>query len=145
MIKTKVVKLENNKVLVFIGAFLFGMSIVLIILSMFFVKQFDANAEQNTYFETFLGWLGATIIGGGLALKNYMNSSQGMGYGMGGEEVGDSTVSFVTGLSFALYALLATWLYIINVNMASLVICLISSACSFIGLIMVSYFSMQSD
>ena len=137
--------MENNKVLVFIGAFLFGISIVLIILAMFFVKQFDPNALSNTELETFLGWIGATIIGGGLALKNYMNSSSGMGYGMGGEEVGDSTVSFVTGVSFALYALLATWLYIINVNMASLLICLLSSACSFIGLIMVSYFSTQGE
>ena len=137
--------MENNKVLVFIGAFLFGFSIALIILSMLFVRQLDPNSQQRNYFETFLGWLGATVIGGGLALKNYMDSSSGMGYGMGGEEVGDSTASFVTGVSFALYALLATWLYIINVNMTALIICLLSSACSFVGLIMVSYFSTQAN
>ena len=134
--------MENNKFLVFVGSFLFGFSIIVIILAMFFVKELDSSIKYD-YIEVFLGWIGATIIASGIALKNYMNTSGGMGYSS--ESAGDSAVSFTTGLSFALYALLATWLWIINVPYLVLLLCLSSSALSFIGLIMVSYFSTASN
>ena len=136
--------MENNRLLVFIGSFFFGFSIVLIILAMFFMKELDSTITKD-YLEVILGWIGATIIGGGIALKYYMDSSNGAGMGYGGEDTGDSAVSFVTGVSFALYALLATWLWIIAVPYSVLALCLISSGFSFIGLIMISYFSMQSQ
>ena len=135
--------MENSRVMVCIGAFLFGFSIVLIIVAMFFTKELEAGITAD-YPETILGWIGATVIGGIIAMKNYMNSSGG-GYGMGGQEEGDSIVSFVVGLSLALYALLGTWLYIINVGTYALAICLLSSACAFLGLIAVSYFSSQAN
>ena len=140
--------MENNRVMVFIGSFLFGMSVVLIILAMFFVKQIDTSIPKNSrdYLEVILGWVGATIIGGGIALKHYMDVSGGGGfssYGGGNDDAGDSAVAFVTGLSLALYALLATWLWIIGVPNSVFALCLLSSACSFLGLIIVSYFSGQ--
>ena len=134
----------ENKVLVFIGSFLFGFSIILIILAMFFMKQFDSANVHRDYLESYLGWIGATIIGGGLALKNYNDASGGAGLNYGGDDSGDSAVWFITGLSFALYGLLATCLYILAVPDSVLFICLVSSAFSFIGLIMVSYFSTQA-
>lgn len=136
--------MENNRVMIFIGSFLFGFSIILIILATMFVKQIDATANKENYFEAFIGWLGATVIGGAIALKNYVNASGGMGYAGGDQEVGDSIVSFVLGLSIALYALLGAWLYIVNVSTTVIVICMVSSALSYIGLIMVSYFAMQN-
>lgn len=130
--------------MVFLGAFLFGFSIVLIIVAMFFTKELEQGITVD-YPETILGWIGASLIGGIIALKNYMNSSGG-GYGMGGyEDSGDSIISFVVGVSIALYALLATWLYIINVGTYALVICLASSACAFLGLVAISYFSTQTN
>lgn len=110
---------------------------------MFFVNEIDTTVKGD-YLEVILGWIGATIIASGIALKNYMNSSGGMGYG-GTEAVGDSAVSLVTGISIALYALLATWLWIINVPYTVLILCLVSSAFSFLGLIIVSYFATQSE
>ncbi len=136
--------MENNKILVFIGAFLFGFSIVLILIAMFFTKQLSSNITSD-YPETILGWLGASIIGGGIALKNYMDANNGMGYGKSGDDEGDSMVSFTFGISIALFALLATWLYITDVSIYALVICLVSSAFAFIGLIMVSYFSISTE
>ena len=142
--------MENNRVLVFIGAFLFGFSIVLIVLASLFVHQIDSSTvgkTSGTYFEAFLGWIGATIIGGGIALKYYMDNSGsgGMGYGMGGEEDGDSAVAFVFGLSIALFALLATWLWIIGVPYSVLALTLLSSGCSFVGLVMIAYFAYQGE
>lgn len=131
----------ENRVFVFIGSFLFGFSIIFIILGMFFVKEIDSSVKRD-YIEVLLGWLGATVIGGGLALKNYIDQSEGMGYD---DDSGDSAASFVTGLSLALYGLLGTWLWIINVPETILIICLLSSAMSFIGIIMVSYFVTASD
>lgn len=131
----------ENRVFVFIGSFLFGFSIIFIILGMFFVKEIDSSVKRD-YIEVLLGWLGATVIGGGLALKNYIDQSEGMGYA---DDSGDSAASFVTGLSLALYGLLGTWLWIINVPETILIICLLSSAMSFIGIIMVSYFVTASD
>lgn len=113
---------------------------------MFFMKQFDpTNVKKSNYLESSLGWIGATIIGGGIALRNYMNSSGGAGLGYGGDDEGDSYVWFVTGVSFSLYALLATWLFIIDIPLSVMYLSLLASACSFIGLIMVSYFSSQSN
>ena len=138
-------QLENNKILVFIGAFLFGFSIILIILAVFYMKQFDSTLTKSGYLEASLGWIGATLIGGGLALKIYSDASGGAGVKYGGDDSGDSAVWFITGVSFVLYALLATWLYIIFVPLSVLFTSLISSAFSFVGLIMVSYFATQGN
>ena len=132
----------NNRVFVFIGSFIFGLSIILIILGMLFAKDFLPDV-QNDHYEIFLGWFGATVIAGGMALKMYMDGSSG--YGNQDGQGGDSVVSFVSGLSLTLYALLATWLWIIEVPPVVLGICLISSAMSFIGIIMIAYFMTASE
>ena len=139
--------MENNKLLVFIGAFLFTFSIILIILAVLFAKQIDKSitVTQNTYPEALIGWFGATIVGGGIALRMYMNSSGGSGYGMGSDEAGDSVVSFVGGLSIALFALVATWLVIVKVPTTITAISLVSTVFAFVGLVMVAYFATQSE
>lgn len=136
--------MENNKILVFIGAFLFGFSVVIILIAMFFTKQLDTTITKD-YPETILGWLGATIIGGGIALKNYMDVNNGIGYNTSGDDEGDSLVAFVFGISIALFALLGSWLVITGVPTYATVLCLVASALAFIGLLMVSYFSSASE
>lgn len=139
--------MENNKLFVFIGAFLFGFSIILIILAVFFADKIDINAVQSTYPDALIGWFGATIVGGGIALRMYMNSS-GSGYGMSGvgsDAEGDSVVAFVAGVAVALFALLATWYVIIQIPGTILALTLVATVCSFIGLVMASYFGTQSE
>lgn len=128
--------MADSKAFVFLGSFIFGLSIIFIILAMLFGQAFDPKIKES-HFEVFLGWLGATIISGGMALKMYLDSDASYG---GEESAGDSTISFVSGLSLTLYALLATWLYIIEVPTLLLTLTLLSSAMSFVGIIMVSYF-----
>lgn len=128
---------EDNRIPIFVGAFLFGMSILVVLIGMFFLGGFDDTLPEKNYLEISFGWVGAVVFAGAIAFKMYSDKTQGLGGSSVMGDEGDSAISFVTGLSVALYALLAAWLYFSDTPELVLAFGLGGAAMAFVGIIVI--------
>lgn len=127
---------EDARLPIFAGAFLWTLSGLIVLIGIFYLRVLDETITQD-HFEITIGWFGANILGILIAWRLYTENSYG-GSMKSGDDNGDSAVAFVAGLSLALYALLATWLFLAETPNSVIIFGMSAAAMSFIGISLIS-------
>ncbi|MHA2366939.1 MAG: hypothetical protein ACXAC7_23505 [Candidatus Hodarchaeales archaeon] len=130
---------DDARIPIFTGGFLWGLSFLVAIIGMFFLKAVDPNNPdfESDHLEIIIGVIGANVLGLMIAFRFYSESTYG---GMSSDTEGDSAVAFVAGLAIALYALLATWLYLADTPVIVITFGMSAAAMAFIGIVLVFFY-----
>jgi len=125
-----------SRSLIFLGGFSWAASAFLILLGIFYLRLVDSTVIGDKY-EILIGWLGANILGGVIAAREFTSGSSSYS---GGSDEGDSLISAVLGFSLSFLVSLIVWFYLSKTPNLVLAVGITSSLLAFAGLAFVGKF-----
>ena len=130
-----------SRYMVAVGAFSWAISVFLVVIGVFYLKDLGIAGITSDHFEIFVGFIGANILGFIIGAKLFSEGS--LSYGI--EDEADSLISTVSGFSLSAFLSLIILLYLSGSPVVVITISVISIVLTFVGIVLVGrYWNAES-